>query len=49
MRDVIATMIPNYNKKSRYKITGEYDSESKIMYFDMATAEESSYRSATKE
>ena len=49
LRDVIATMIPNYNKKSRYKITGEYDSESKIMYFDMATAEESSYRSATKE
>ena len=49
LRDVISTMIPNYTQKSRYKITGEYDAENKIMYFDMATAEESKFRCATKE
>ncbi len=49
LRDVIATMIPEYTSKKRYKITGEYDAENKIMYFDMATAEESTFRSATKE
>ena len=44
LRDVLGTMIPNYVKKSRYKITGEYDTENRVMYFDMNSAEECNYR-----
>ena len=39
LREVIITLIPDYTTKNRYKVTGEYDSENRIMYFDMATAE----------
>lgn len=45
LRDVIATLIPDYNAKRRYRVIGEYDTENKVMYFDMATADESNYRS----
>ena len=45
LRDVIVAMIPDYDPKKRYKITGEYDSENRVMYYDMTTAEESVYRS----
>ena len=38
-------MIPEYSPKKRYKITGELDSENRVMYFDAAKAEESSFRS----
>ena len=44
LRDVVVTLIPEYDAKKRYKITGEYDSENRVMYFDMTTAEESMYR-----
>ena len=44
LRDVIVKMIPNFNPKRRYKITGEYDHENRVMYFDMTTAEESNLR-----
>ncbi len=44
LRDIITTMIPGFNPKRRYKITGEYDSENRVMYFDMKTAEESNLR-----
>ena len=44
LREVLFAMIPNHDPKKRYKITGEYDSENKTMYFDMATAEGSYYR-----
>lgn len=44
LRDVMAAMIPNYDAKMRYKVTGEYDSENRVMYYDMTTAEESIYR-----
>ena len=47
LRDIIATMIPNYDSKKRYRIVGEYDSENRVMYYDMSTAEESDYRSAS--
>lgn len=46
LRDVVITMIPNYNTKKRYKVTGEYDTENRVMYFDMTTATESTYRTA---
>lgn len=45
LRDVIVAMIPDYDPKKRYKITGEYDTENRVMYYDMTTAEESVYRS----
>jgi len=48
LHDTIAVMIPDYDPKKRYKVTGFWDNENKVMYFDMATAEESLYR-ATKE
>ncbi len=44
LRDIITAMIPDFNPKRRYKITGEYDSENRVMYFDMTTAEESNFR-----
>ena len=50
LRDIITTLIPNFNPKRRYKITGEYDSENRVMYFDLTTAEESNLRNgASKE
>ena len=49
LREVISTLIPDYNPKKRYKVTGEYDAENRVMYFDMATAKESDYRSSTGE
>jgi 5'(3')-deoxyribonucleotidase len=49
LREIIITLIPNYNPKKRYKLTGEYDSENRVMYFDMATAEESALRNMREE
>ena len=43
LKDVVAKMIPNYQPKKRYKITGEFDAESRVMYFDMTTAVESTF------
>lgn len=44
LRDVIVAMIPDFDAKTRYKVTGEYDVENRVMYYDMATAEESNFR-----
>ena len=44
LRDVIVAMIPNFVNKNRYKVTGEYDAENRVMYFDMGTAVEANYR-----
>lgn len=38
LRDVITAMIPKFDSKQRYKVTGEFDAENRVMYFDMATA-----------
>ena len=46
LRDVIVMMIPDYDARKRYKITGEYDAENRVMYYDMTTAEESIYRAS---
>ena len=46
LHEVISRMIPEYDPKKRYKVTGEFDSENRVMYFDMTTAEECSYRKA---
>ena len=44
LREIVSALIPDYSTKHRYKVTGEYDPASKVMYFDMATAEISNYR-----
>lgn len=38
IRDVITHLIPNYMEKKRYKIEGHYDSERKIMFYDLQEA-----------
>ena len=43
LRDVMGAMIPDYFKKNRYKIIGEYDAENRVMYFDMGSAAECNY------
>ncbi len=43
--EVVRVMITDYDPKKRYKITGEYDAENKVMCFDLSTAEVSTYRS----
>ncbi|MGX8705469.1 MAG: hypothetical protein ACSW8J_02720 [bacterium] len=37
-------MILDYAPKKRCKVTGEFDPEGKVMYYDMTTAVESSFR-----
>ncbi len=44
LRETIVALIPEFDGKQRYKVTGEYDSENRVMYFDMATAKESNLR-----
>ena len=48
LKDIVAALIPDYKPKMRYKVTGEYDAEHRIMYFDMSTAEESLFRATDK-
>jgi hypothetical protein len=43
LRDVMLTLIPDCDNKQRYKVTGEYDAENRVMYFDMTTAEVSAF------
>ena len=43
LRDTVLALIHNVDKNQRYKITGEYDAENRIIYFDMTTAEASSF------
>ena len=49
LRDVMSAMITEYNSKKRYKVVGQYDSENRVMYFDMAIAEEANYHKHTTE
>lgn len=48
LKEIVAKLIPDYKEKKRYKVTGELDAESRVLYFDMTTAEESSFRNAEK-
>ena len=48
LKEVVVRLIPDYKPKMRYKVTGEYDSENRVMYFDMTTAEESLFRATEK-
>ncbi|MDD3347472.1 hypothetical protein [Oscillibacter sp.] len=44
LHDVLATLIPAYQPKTRYKVVGAYDAENRVMYFDLSTAEISEFR-----
>ena len=44
LKEIVCRLIPNYDESLRYKVTGEYDSENRVMYFDMSSAEESQFR-----
>ena len=48
LREVLLSLIPNCDNSQRYKVTGEYDAENRIMYFDMSTAQISNYFSGTE-
>ena len=47
--EVVRSLIKDYDKKKRYRVVGQYDSESKVMYYEMSTAEVSVYRSIKDE
>lgn len=36
--EVITAMIPDYDPDKRYKVTGEFDAEVRIVYFDLSSA-----------
>nr|DAM04240.1 MAG TPA: hypothetical protein [Caudoviricetes sp.] len=44
LHDVISALIPDYQPKKRYKVTGEFDAENRVVYYDMTTAEVSEFR-----
>ena len=46
LREAVIAIIPNYDATKRYRVTGEFDTENRVMYFDMASAEASTYRSS---
>ena len=49
MHDTVARLISDYDPKYRYKVTGYFDAENRILYFDMSEAEYSLYRSTSNE
>ena len=49
LKEAITTLISDYNPQKRYKITGEYDAENRVMYFDMATATPSHHQSCKEQ
>ena len=44
LHDLLCALIPNYAPRVRYRVVGEFNTENRVMYFDMSTAEESSFR-----
>ena len=46
--EVLRSLITDYDAKKRYRVVGQYDPESKVMYYEMVAAEVSIYR-ANKE
>lgn len=49
IHDVITHLIPEYKEKKRYKVIGQYDSERKIMYYDLSEAVVSNFFKEEKE
>ncbi len=46
IKDIMAQLIPDYDAKTRYKVTGYFDAENRVMYYDMSEAEESTFRTS---
>lgn len=44
LHDVLVLLIPDFQPKKRYKVTGEFDAENRVMYYDMSAAEISDFR-----
>lgn len=44
LKDIVTAMLPDYKPDVRYKVTGEYDTENRVMYFDMTTAVPSEFK-----
>ena len=44
LKESVVALISDYDIEKRYGVVGFFDAENKIMYFDMATAEEAVYR-----
>ena len=42
--DVLRSLIKDCDPKMRYRVVGQYDNESKVMYYEMSTAEIAAYR-----
>ena len=49
IHEVITRFIPDYQAKKRYKVEGHYDSENKIMYYDLSEAVLSNFFKEEKE
>lgn len=48
LHDSISVYIKDYNPSIRYKVAGQYDPESRIMYFEMETAEPCEFKARRK-
>lgn len=49
VESIKALMPDSYDEKKRYKVTGVFDSDSRIMYFDMEEAKEDAFRQVKSE
>lgn len=49
IHEVVTRLIPDYQTKKRYKVEGHYDSENKIMYYDLREAVISNFYKDEKE
>jgi hypothetical protein len=47
--EALRSLIKDYDPKKRYKVVGQYDSENKVMYYEMAAAEISIYRTVKED
>jgi hypothetical protein len=48
LRDVLGLLVPDFSVDNRYAVSGEYDAENHVMYFDMKTAVINEYRQPQK-
>lgn len=48
LREILVNMIPEFNPKKRYKVTGFFDIENRIMYYDMNEAQIVVFREKNK-
>ena len=48
LRDVLDCLVPGSSVENRYAVSGEYDAENHVMYFDMRTVVINEYRQMAK-